>query len=434
MKYFSTNNKRYRVSLKEAVVQGLAPDNGLFMPETIPGLPPAFFKTMSEKTFPEIAMDVAFNLIGNDVPQPELRRIIDHTIAFDAPLVEIEKDVFALELFHGPTLAFKDFGARFMSQLLGYFASQEKKQITILVATSGDTGSAVANGFLGVEGIRVVVLYPSGKVSDIQEKQFTTLGQNITALEVDGTFDDCQRLVKQAFMDADLKKALFLTSANSINIGRLIPQSFYYFYAFSRLPDRSRPVAFSVPSGNFGNLTGGVLAHRMGLPVKNFIAATNTNDVVPLYLRSRSFQPRPSTQTISNAMDVGNPSNFARLLDLYANDHEQMSREIVGYSFTDEETSGAMQRVFRATGYVLDPHGAVGYLGLKKYQSTYGKEFSGIFLETAHPAKFKEVVEPIIDKVVELPPALQRFIKGKKQTIAISAEYPELKDYLTTLK
>ena len=393
MKFYSTNNPDLKVDLKQAVTQGLAPDNGLYMPERIPVLPKNFFDTIAKKSFQEIAFEVADNLLGEDIPKAELKRIVEHTIQFDAPLVELEKNIYALELFHGPTLAFKDFGARFMSQLLGYFAKQQQKEIIILVATSGDTGSAVANGFLGVAGTRVVVLYPSGKVSEIQEKQFTTLGKNVTALEVDGTFDDCQHLVKQAFLDHDLKQKYFLTSANSINIARLIPQSFYYFYAYSRLPDRTNPVIFSVPSGNFGNLTGGLLAKRMGLPIHKFVASTNINDVVPQYLSSKSFNPRPSKQTISNAMDVGNPSNFVRMLDLFQGDFESLSNEIVGYAFTDAETQTAMREVFSRNKYVMDPHGAVAYLGLKKFLKSRKTDAIGIFLETAHPAKFKEVVD-----------------------------------------
>ena len=398
MKFYSTNNPDLKVDLKQAVTQGLAPDNGLYMPEKIPVLPKAFFDTIAKKSFQEIAFEVADNLIGDDVPKAELQRIVEHTIQFDAPLVEVGKNIYALELFHGPTLAFKDFGARFMSQLLGYFAKQQEKEIIILVATSGDTGSAVANGFLGVAGTKVVVLYPSGKVSEIQEKQFTTLGKNVTALEVDGTFDDCQNLVKQAFLDRDLKQKYFLTSANSINIARLIPQSFYYFYAYSRIPDKTNPVIFSVPSGNFGNLTGGLLAKRMGLPIDKFVASTNINDVVPRYLSSKSFNPGLSKQTISNAMDVGNPSNFVRMLDLFQGDFESLSREIAGYAFTDSETETAMQEVFSRNKYMMDPHGAVAYLGLKEFLKSRKTAATGIFLETAHPAKFKEVVDETLQR------------------------------------
>jgi len=430
MKFYSTNNPDLKVDLKQAVTQGLAPDNGLYMPEKIPVLPKAFFDTIAKKSFQEIAFDVADNLIGEDVPKAELRRIVEHTIQFDAPLVELGNNIYALELFHGPTLAFKDFGARFMSQLLGYFAKQQEKEIIILVATSGDTGSAVANGFLGVAGTKVVVLYPSGKVSEIQEKQFTTLGKNVTALEVDGTFDDCQNLVKQAFLDRDLRQKYFLTSANSINIARLIPQSFYYFYGYSRIPDKGNPVIFSVPSGNFGNLTGGLLAKRMGLPIDKFVASTNINDVVPRYLSSKSFNPGLSKQTISNAMDVGNPSNFVRMLDLFQGDFERLSREIAGYAFTDSETETAMQEVFSRNKYIMDPHGAVAYLGLKEFLKSRKTAATGIFLETAHPAKFKEVVDETLQVLVPIPTELQKFLQHPKKSISLSSEYQVFKDFL----
>lgn len=430
MKFYSTHNRYLFTSLKEAVVQGLAPDNGLYMPDQIPVFPKAFFDHIQEKTFQQIAFEVAEKFTDGEVPSEELKKIIQHTIQFDAPLVEIEENISALELFHGPTMAFKDFGARFMSRLLGYFSSQVKREIVILVATSGDTGSAVANGFLDVPGIRVIVLYPSGKVSDAQEKQFTTLGRNITAFEVKGTFDDCQRLVKLAFLDNELRESFFLTSANSINIARLIPQSFYYFYAYAQLKNKQKPLVFSVPSGNFGNLTGGIMARRMGLPVKQFIAATNVNDVVPEYLNTGKLTPRPSIHTLSNAMDVGNPSNFARLMDLYGNDFDAITRDILGYAFTDAETSLAMQKVFNDFHYTLDPHGAVGYLGLKQYHSQYPGDINGIFLETAHPAKFNEVVEGAIQQKISLPPALEKFMQGKKQSVEISKEYAGFKGTL----
>ena len=427
MRFYSTNNKTTYTSLKEAVLTGLAPDNGLYMPETIPVFPESFFKTLHELDFRQIALAVAQGFVGQEIPAEKLKEIVDHTIAFEAPLVPIEKNISALELFHGPTMAFKDFGARFMSQLLGYFSSQIKKEIVILVATSGDTGSAVANGFLGVPGVRVVVLYPSGKVSDIQEKQFTTLGQNITALEVQGTFDDCQRLVKTAFLDEDLREKYFLTSANSINIARLIPQSFYYFHAYARRSDRDKPVVFCVPSGNFGNLTAGLLAKRMGMPVTKFIAATNVNDVVPEYLHTGKMKPRPSLHTMSNAMDVGNPSNFARMMDLYAGDLEAVQNDIEGYAFTDSETGSAMREVFSKYNYVLDPHGAVGYLGLKKYLLENPGDVNGVFLETAHPAKFGEVVEKVIGATVPIPETLRKFLGGKKQTVVVGSGYEEFK-------
>lgn len=428
MKFYSTNNKNLKVDLKQAVTQGLAPDNGLYMPEEIKVLPKTFFEAMPALSFQEIALRVARNIIGGDVPERELKKIVEHTIQFDAPLVKLEDNISALELFHGPTLAFKDFGARFMSQLLGYFARQQDREIVILVATSGDTGSAVANGFLGVEGTRVIVLYPSGKVSEIQEKQFTTLGRNVTALEVEGTFDDCQRLVKQAFLDDGLRKKYFLTSANSINIARLIPQSFYYFYAVAQAG--KRPVVFSVPSGNFGNLTGGLLARRMGLPIERFIAATNVNDVVPEYLKTELFNPRPSQQTISNAMDVGNPSNFVRMLDLFEQDHKSLSSLITGYRFTDSETRTAMQQVFKTTRYTLDPHGAIGYLGLKRFFQEKPGDMLGIFLETAHPAKFKEVVDEALGYPVEIPAPLQKFMARQKQSVPMTSDFGAFKEYL----
>jgi len=430
MRYYSTNNRNAFVSLKEAVLQGLAADNGLYMPESIPVFPKEFFETIHEMDFRQIALAVAGKFTEGEIPPDDLKRIVDHTITFDAPLVEIEENISALELFHGPTMAFKDFGARFMSQLLGFFSAQIKRDVVILVATSGDTGSAVANGFLGVPGVRVIVLYPSGKVSDIQEKQFTTLGQNITALEVDGTFDDCQRLVKTAFLDDELRTRYFLTSANSINIARLIPQSFYYFYAYAQRKHRDRPVAFCVPSGNFGNLTAGLLAMRMGLPVHKFIAATNVNDVVPEYLMSGKMTPRPSRHTLSNAMDVGNPSNFARMMDLYKGDLEAIRKDISGYAFTDAETQAAMQDVFSKHRYTLDPHGAIGYLGLKRYCADSGLDINGIFLETAHPAKFGEVVQGAIHESVAMPPTLQKFAEGKKQSVKVGSDYESFRERL----
>ena len=431
MNYYSTNNKKSAVSLKEAVLKGLAPDNGLYMPESVPVLPESFFESLPEKSFQQIAYEVAHALLQDDVPADELEKMIKRTITFDAPLVEIEKNVFSLELYHGPTLAFKDFGARFMSQLLGYFAKEEKREIVILVATSGDTGSAVANGFLGVPGIRVVVLYPSGKVSDIQEKQFTTLGQNITALEVDGSFDDCQRLVKEAFLDEELNKKFFLTSANSINIARLIPQSFYYFYAWSRLKNRNN-VVFSVPSGNFGNLTAGLIAKRMGLRISHFVASTNRNDIVPQYLETGIFNPKPSQATVSNAMDVGNPSNFARMMDLYANDLNKIKADITGYRLSDEETKQVMREVYETSNYILDPHGAVGYLGLKKYLADH-TEATGVFLETAHPAKFLEVVEYTLKTEIKIPEKLKQFVKGNKKSIPCSKDLVQFRSTVINL-
>jgi threonine synthase len=428
VKYYSTNNKSHFVTLEEAVIRGLAPDGGLYMPENIKPMSKDFFDTLDKKSFPEIAFEVANHLLGDDVPANELKKMIDHTITFDAPLVQLEENIFALELFHGPTLAFKDFGAKFMSQLLSYFARKENREVTVLVATSGDTGSAVANGFLDVAGTNVVVLYPAGKVSEIQEKQFTTLGQNISSLAIDGTFDDCQKLVKLAFMDKELQSKLFLTSANSINIARLIPQSFYYFYAWSKFTSKDK-VVFSVPSGNFGNLTAGLMAKKLGLPIQHFVAATNANDIVPEYLETKEFLPRVSVSTISNAMDVGNPSNFARILDLFENDWVQIKKEITGYMFSDDETRKMMRSVFQTQGYILDPHGAVGLLGLKKYLDS-NKKSVGVFLETAHPAKFKSVVDEVIQSQVTLPARLQAFMMREKMSVAMEPDYSSLKNFL----
>ncbi|HLZ16728.1 MAG TPA: threonine synthase [Cyclobacteriaceae bacterium] len=431
MKFYSTNNRNQLVSLQEAVVRGLASDQGLYMPERIPQLPASFFDTLHKQSFQEIALAVAEAFIEGQIPHEEVKKIIAHTISFDAPLVQIEKNIFSLELFHGPTLAFKDFGARFMSHVLSHFAKQQKREVNVLVATSGDTGSAVANGFLGVPGTKVVVLYPSGKVSEIQEKQFTTLGQNITAVEVNGTFDDCQRLVKQAFSDVDLNQKLFLTSANSINIARLIPQAFYYFYAWSRLPKKEN-IVVSVPSGNFGNLTAGLFAQRMGLPIRHFVASTNRNDIVPKYLMTGKFAPRHSVSTISNAMDVGNPSNLARIQDLFHHNHLAMKRSVTGYSFSDDETRDTMKEVFKKAGYTMDPHGAIGYLGLKKYRSE-DPGGVGIFLETAHPAKFLEVVESTLQTTVPVPDKLKSFLAREKKTILCEADFASFKKVIPGL-
>lgn len=428
MKFYSTHPSHHKVSFREAVIKGLAPNQGLYMPERIPVFAKNYFDNLHKKTFQEIAFDVARAFVEDEIPTDVLKAIIDQTVTFDAPLVEIEKNIFSLELFHGPTLAFKDFGARFMSQVLGYFVANEKKEVIVLAATSGDTGSAVANGFLGVPHTKVVVLYPSGKVSDIQEKQFTTLGKNILALEVNGTFDDCQHLVKQAFADPKLNEELFLTSANSINIARLIPQAFYYFYAWSRISQKQN-IVFSVPSGNFGNLTAGLFTKRMGLPISHFIASTNANDSVPLFLKTKYFEPKPSVATLSNAMDVGNPSNFARILNLFEHHFNLLASEISGYAFSDEQTQSAMRSVFKQSGYVLDPHGAVGYLGLKKYQSK-NPQTAGVFLETAHPAKFKEVVESTLQTQIVVPEKIQTFLLGTKKSILLPANYEAFKEVL----
>lgn len=430
MKLYSTKNKSHVVSLKEAVFKGLPPDNGLYMPTVIPVLTESFFQNIDQKSLQEIAYEVSKTLIGEDVPHAELKKIIDEVLTFEVPLVKVENSIYALELFHGPSLAFKDFGARFMARLMSFFLEKENKEINILVATSGDTGSAVAQGFLNMPGIKVTILYPSKKVSDIQEKQLTTLGNNITALEVDGTFDDCQQLVKEAFLDPELSAHINLSSANSINISRLIPQSFYYFYAYSKLKSSGKPIVFSVPSGNFGNLCGGLIAKRMGLPVERFVAATNANDIVPNYLLNGIFSPRPSVSTISNAMDVGNPSNFYRLAELYDNDLSKMKLEVSGASYTDEETKVVMKSVFDRKGYILDPHGAVGYLGLRDYLSKSGSAANGVFLGTAHPSKFLEVVESATGQNVPLPERLKLIVNKAKVSIPVSKKFKDLKQFL----
>jgi threonine synthase len=429
MSFYSTNKQTPLVSLKEAVVKGLADDNGLFMPARIPQLPATFFGNIDKLSLPEISLEVAATLLQDEISRADLRTIVEESMNFEIPVVPVHDNILALELFHGPTHAFKDVGARFMARLLAHFTQDSQKQITVLVATSGDTGSAVAAGFLGVPGIEVVILYPSGKVSDIQEKQLTTLGQNITALEIDGTFDDCQYLVKKAFLDKDLNKKLQLTSANSINIARLVPQSFYYHYAYAQVKDQGREVVFATPSGNYGNITGGLLAKRMGLPVHKFLAATNSNDIVPAYLQTGHFIPRPSAHTISNAMDVGNPSNFARLMDMFDNSLEKMRAEIVGYRFSDDETRQLMQQVYQQHGYTLDPHGAIGYGALRHYLEDK-PELTGIFLETAHPAKFIDVVEATIPVKVTIPDNLQQAMSRRKESITMAADYEELKNFL----
>jgi threonine synthase len=433
MKYYSTNKKVEGVSLEDAVVKGLAEDKGLFMPDSIKTLPQTFFDTIETLSFQEIAYTVADAFFGEDVEAEALKRIVYETLNFDTPIVPVTDNIYSLELYHGPTLAFKDVGGRFMSRLLGYFIQkQAKTKVNVLVATSGDTGSAVANGFLGVEGIHVYVLYPKGLVSPIQECQFTTLGQNITALEVDGTFDDCQALVKSAFMDAELNAHMKLTSANSINVARFLPQSFYYFYAYAQLKklNKNKEVVMCVPSGNFGNITAGLFAKRMGLPIKRFIAANNRNDIFLQYLQTGQYNPRPSISTIANAMDVGDPSNFARVLDLYSNSHEAIKTEISGVSYNDEEIADALKTCFDETGYLLDPHGACGYQALK--DGLQANE-TGVFLETAHPAKFLETVERIIGQKVDIPQKLQEFMKGEKQSLELSKDFDGFKKYLLSL-
>lgn len=429
MKYYSTNKEAFVASLQEAVVKGLAPDRGLYMPERITSLPEKFFNEIGNSSLQQISKTVAQAFFGEDIPKDELDAIVDSTMSFEIPLKKIEKDIYVLELFHGPTFAFKDVGARFMARMLSHFMKEEVQQVNVLVATSGDTGSAVANGFLGVDGIKVFVLYPSGKVSDIQEAQFTTLGKNIVALEVEGTFDDCQALVKSAFLDKELNDCLQLTSANSINVARFLPQSFYYFWAYAQLLQQTAftKTVISVPSGNLGNLTAGLFAKRMGLPIDRFIAANNRNDVFREYLQTGQYSPRASVQTIANAMDVGDPSNFDRILDLYGHSHKAISNDITAYRYDDEEISKAIKNVYQESGYLLDPHGACAYLAVKD-----GKKpnETGVFLATAHAAKFKETVEACINTPIPIPDDLSAFMQHKKQSILLSKDFDLFKKKL----
>ena len=426
MKYYSTNKQAPAVSYEEAVVRGLAPDKGLYFPERIEALPKGLIG--NGKPFHEIAFEVAKRFVDGEIPSAKLQEIVEQTLNFPLPIVEVESHVYSLELWHGPTCAFKDVGARYLSRNLSYFVRNENKEVTILVATSGDTGSAVASGFVGVEGIKVVILYPKGKVSEIQEKQLTTMGQNISALEVNGTFDDCQAMVKLAFNDAELRSKMNLSSANSINVARFMPQSFYYFWAYEQLNDKKKALAFSIPSGNFGNLTAGMFAKRMGLPVDKFVASTNANDVVPEFLQTGIFRPRPSVSTISNAMDIGDPSNFARIQELYNNNLEAIRNDMVGYAFSDDDSRNAMRKVYQELNYVMDPHGAIAYAGLKKWMHQNGGQ--GIFLETAHPAKFGDVVEPAIEAKVQVPERLQEYLKREKKALLIGNTFAELKAVL----
>lgn len=430
MNYYSTNKQSPTASLQEAVVKGLAGDRGLYMPERIPALPPAFFEKISGMSFQEMSCEVASAFFGEDMEASVLKEIVYDTLRFDTPLVSVTDNIYSLELFHGPTLAFKDVGARFMARLLGYFVKKQGlEQVNVLVATSGDTGSAVANGFLGVKGIHVYVLYPKGKVSTIQECQFTTLGQNITALEIDGTFDDCQALVKMAFMDRELNGKMQLTSANSINIARFLPQAFYYFNAYAQLRRLGieENIVVCVPSGNFGNITAGLIAREMGLPVKHFIASNNKNDIFLQYLLTGQYIPKPSVQTLANAMDVGDPSNFVRILDLYGHSHKAVTEVISGFSCTDEMIRETVKTCYQETGYLLDPHGACGYRALKSFIQP---DETGVFLETAHPAKFKDTIDGIIGESIEIPPKLQEFMKGKKQSIELAKDFLEFKRFL----
>lgn len=432
MKYYSTKKTVEPVSFKEAIFKGLPADNGLFMPELIPQLPSSFFDGISNLTLPEIGFEVIRPFVDGEIPDSELKKIIEETLSFDIPLVKIKDGVYSLELFHGPTLAFKDVGARFLARALSYFTKQEEKKLTVLVATSGDTGSAVANGFHNVPNIEVIILYPSGGVSDFQEQQMTTLGGNITALEVEGTFDDCQKLVKEAFLDEELRVSENLTSANSINMARLLPQAVYYFYAWAQLSEEEKKnTVFSIPSGNYGNLSAGLIAQKMGLPIKHFLACSNSNDTVPMYLWKGNFDPKPSVPTISNAMDVGNPSNFVRMLDVFGGSHRKMADEVTGYAYTDESTRATIKRTYALTGYILDPHGAVGYMGLVDYQNSH--KVTGIVLETAHPVKFNKTVEEEIGFKVALPTHIH-LTNLKKKSIPFGKDFADFKHFIKDKK
>lgn len=430
MKYYSTNKNAPLADLHKAVVKGLAEDRGLYMPEQIKMLPKSFFDNIQDMSFQELSYVVADAFFGEDVEAEALKQIVYDTLAFETPVVQVDGRIYALELFHGPTLAFKDVGARFMARLLQYFIRQEgKEQVNVLVATSGDTGSAVANGFLGVDGIHVYVLYPKGKVSKIQESQFTTLGKNITAIEVDGVFDDCQALVKNAFMDEELNKHMKLTSANSINVARFLPQAFYYFNAYAQMKKMGKAdnMVMCVPSGNFGNITAALFGHQMGLPIKRFIAANNANDIFYQYLQTGIYDPKPSKQTLANAMDVGDPSNFARIYDLYGGSHEKVTSLISGATYSDEQIRETVLACYKQTGYILDPHGSCGYRALQ--EGLKDGEY-GVFCETAHPAKFKETVDSITKGDVEIPERLAAFMRGKKESVPMSKEFNDFKTFL----
>lgn len=430
MKLYSTKNKELSVSFQEAVLKGLPSDNGLFMPHEIKELPQSFFDHIDTMSFGEMSYEVAKTLIGEAIPSAILKQIVTETVNFDAPVVNVHDNIHTLELFHGPTLAFKDFGARFMARVMSYFMKDAKQKLHILVATSGDTGGAVGRGFLGADNIQITILYPKGKVSDLQEKQLTTLGKNVQAIEVEGTFDDCQHLVKTAFLDQELNQELLLSSANSINISRLIPQSFYYFWAYAQLKKAGLPIVFCVPSGNFGNLCGGLIAMRMGLPVHRFIAATNANRVFTDYIQTGEFQPKPSVRTLSNAMDVGNPSNFYRLTELFGNDYAEVLKKVSAFSYSDEQTVAIMQEVYSKHSYMMDPHGGVGYLGLREYINQLEEPVNGVFLETAHPAKFLDVVEPALNTKVKLPDALAELVEKEKVAVPLRNSFEDLKDFL----
>ncbi|WP_299334201.1 threonine synthase [uncultured Psychroserpens sp.] len=428
MNYYSLNKKAPDTSFANAVIKGLAPDRGLYFPKKIKPLPASFFKNIDQFSYSEIAFEAIKQFVSSDIPESKLKTIIEDTLSFDFPVVKLNDHISTLELFHGPTMAFKDVGARFMARCLGYFNRDNNNDVTVLVATSGDTGGAVANGFLGVKGVNVVILYPSGKVSDIQEKQLTTLGQNITALEVDGVFDDCQDMVKKAFLDESITSNMQLTSANSINVARWLPQMFYFLFAYKQLHHHHDDIVFSIPSGNFGNICAGMMAQQLGLPVKHFVAANNANNVVTEYLKTQDYKPKSSVQTISNAMDVGNPSNFIRIQEIYGNDFNTLKTYLSSYSFSDEETKQALKEIYDLYNYIADPHGAVGYLGCKSYLKTH-KNAHCVFLETAHPTKFLNVVEHVIQTKVALPPQIRAVMDKEKVATKIS-NYEDLKAFL----
>jgi threonine synthase len=431
MRFYSTNNKNVSVSLREAVLKGIAADGGLFMPEQIPVVEEEKLSKLSSLSFNEIAFELSRLILYPDLPEKDLEDLINQTYFFSSPLVKLNQNLYVLELFHGPTMAFKDFGARFAAALISYLIKDEEKDITILVATSGDTGSAVASAFYKMPKIKIVLLYPSGKISEIQETQITTYGENVTALEVEGNFDDCQALVKTAFADEELKYKMILSSSNSINIARLLPQAFYYFSGYAQLEDKNKPLIFSVPSGNFGNLTAGVIAFKMGLPVYKFIAATNANNVFSFYLKTGKFIPKPSVKTISNAMDVGNPSNFIRITSLLGNDHQTVSKIIFSESFSDQSTINAIKDIKNNFNYIMDPHGAVGYLALKSFISEDTLDsYNGIILETAHPAKFITIVESALNRKIEMPELLTSCLEKKKLSTKISNRFSDFKEFL----
>lgn len=430
MNYFSLHKKAPQVSFREAVVRGLAPDRGLYFPGEIRPLPPSFFEQIESLDDATIAFEAIKQFVAGEIPEAHLKELVSEVLSFDFPLVAIEDGIFSLELYHGPTMAFKDVGARFMARCLGYFNRDKDtaKKITVLVATSGDTGGAVANGFYGVDGVEVVILYPSGKVSDLQEKQLTTLGKNISAVEVDGTFDDCQTMVKRAFLDEELTGHRTLTSANSINVARWLPQMFYYFIAYKKLKSQNKKLVFSVPSGNFGNICAGMMAHKLGLPLEHFVTGTNVNDIVPRYLKTGEYDPKPSLATISNAMDVGAPSNFIRIQELFDHDIEKLRTHLSGYSFTDTETQAAIEKLYSEKKYIADPHGAIGYLALKEYLKDKDG-LTGIFLETAHPVKFMDVIPDDIAEQIVITDEIKTLLTQKKEARFIR-KYEELKEFL----